>query len=211
MTRPYVQRARAEAAARTRREILDAARTALVSADRLDVAIGEVAAAAGVARSTIYIAFGSRAGLIAALTSDALERGGLATVIGTYRSNDPVEAVEASLRANCRMYAAEHALLARLAALAAVDPDASGPIGRLNDGRSAAMSDLAARLEASGRLAPGLSVERAADVLSVLTAFGTFDELHARRGLDAEACADVLVAIARSAVIGTDERATAPA
>lgn len=205
MTRPYLQRARAEAAVQTRREILDAARTSLVSADRLDVAIGEVAAAAGVARSTIYTAFGSRAGLIAALTSDALERGGLAAVIETYGSADPVEAVEASLRANCRMYAAEHALLVRLAALAAVDPDASGPIGRLNEGRGAAMSDLAARLEASGRLAPALSVERAADVLSVLTAFGTFDELHARRGLDAEACADVLVEVVQSTLLGGSE------
>jgi hypothetical protein len=63
------------------------------------------------------------------------------------------------------------------------------------------MADLAQRLAEQRALRTGLSVERAADILSLLTTFWTFDELHAGRGLDAEACADTLVGIARKSLL----------
>jgi len=198
VTRTYVQRARADAVAQTRRAILAATRTVLVSADRLDVSVGAIADAAGVARSTIYAAFGTRAGLLAALARKTLAGAGLGDVIAAYRQPDAVTAVESSIRANCRMYATDHLVLARLAALAAVDPEAAAPIKDLERERDAATADLAARLAAQGRLRPGLSVDRAAHVLSVVTSFSAFDELHARRGLDHDACADVLVDVVRS-------------
>lgn len=201
MTRQYVLKARAASAERTRREILDAAREHLLGAEGLDFSVGEVAAAAGVARSTIYAAFGSRAGLLAALTEDALVGAGLAEVISEYQRPGVVEAIEGSLRANCRMYGADHRLMARLLVLAEVDPEAAGPIARFEKERAAGMADLADRLANQGRLRPGVDVEHAAHVLSLLTSFHAFDELHARRGLEPDACATVLVAIARAAVI----------
>lgn len=201
MPRRYVQRVRAEAAQQTRRAILDAARTVLLGEAGLELAVGAVAAEAGVARSTVYTAFESRAGLLAALANETLERAGLAEVIAQYRNPDAVEALERSLRASCRMYASEYPVLARLVVLAAVDPEAAAPLARSQQDRARGMADLAERLEAQGRLRPDLDVHAAADILWLLTGFGSFDELHSGRGLSADATADRLLRIARGVVI----------
>lgn len=68
VARPYRQRRRAASAESTRRRILDSAQKVLIETDSFD--IDAVAAAAGVARSTVYRAFGSRSGLIDALAED---------------------------------------------------------------------------------------------------------------------------------------------
>jgi AcrR family transcriptional regulator len=201
MRRRYVQRARAEAAEHTRREILDATRAALLADGRLEVSLGDVAVAAGVARSTVYAAFGSRAGLLSALADDTLHRAGLAEVIEAYRHADAVVALERSLAASCRMYAADHRVFARLLTLAQLDPAAARPIARSQADRAAGMADLAGRLDRQGRLRPGVATDGAADVLWLLTGFPAFDELHAGRGLDADAAAGVLLGIARATLL----------
>src|SRR5258708_35360620 len=75
-TRKYEQRLRAEAAAETRRRILDALYQRLREAPSEPVSVDRVARMAGVARSTVYLIFGSRSGLFLALSGDVLERGG---------------------------------------------------------------------------------------------------------------------------------------
>lgn len=201
MTRPYVQRARAESADRTRRQVLDAARAAVLAEGRLEFSVGDIAADARVARSTIYATFGSRTGLLAALADDALHRAGLEQVIAEYRQPDAVVALERSLRASCRMYAADHRVFTRLLMLREVDPEAAEPLARSQGDRAYGMADLSGRLAAQGRLRPGMTPERAADILWVLTGFWTFDELFSGRGLDADASADVLLEMARSTVL----------
>jgi AcrR family transcriptional regulator len=201
MTRPYVQRARAEAAAETRRQVLEAARAAVLADGRLEFGVGEIAAAAGVARSTVYAAFGSRAGLLAALADETLHRAGLETVIAEYMRPDPVDALEHSLVASCRMYAADHRVFGRLLMLRAVDPEAVAPLARSLDDRAIGMASLAERLDGAGRLRPELSRERAAHVLWVLTSFWAFDELFSGRNLDADGCARILIEMARSTLL----------
>jgi AcrR family transcriptional regulator len=162
MTRRYVQRARADAAQQTRRQILDAARATLLEATRLDFSVGDVATAAGVARSTIYSVFGTRAGLLGALADDALGRAGLGEVIAAYQRPDAVEALEGSIRANCQMYAADHRLFARLLVLAEVDADAANPLARSHGDRSMAMGELSRRLADQGRLRADMDTAQAA-------------------------------------------------
>ena len=60
--RKYEQRVRAEAADETRRRILDAVYERLRAAPSEPVALDRVARRAGVARSTVYLIFGSRGG-----------------------------------------------------------------------------------------------------------------------------------------------------
>ena len=201
MSRRYVQRARAESARETRGQVLEAARAALLAEGRLELSVGEIAAAAGVARSTVYAAFGSRAGLLSALADETLHRAGLDVVIAEYRQPDAVTALERSLAASCRMYAADHVVFARLLVLARIDPDAAAPIARSQADRAAGMADLARRLEAQGRLRADMTPERATDVLWLLTGFWTFEELFTGRGLDADACTDVLLEIARATIL----------
>jgi AcrR family transcriptional regulator len=201
MPRPYVLRARAETATRTRAEIIKSARQALLASERLDFSVGEVAAAAGVARSTVYAAVGSRAELLSALADDALHSSGLDEVISAFMNPDAVVALEDSLRASCRMYGAEHRLFRRLLALGEVDPEAAAPIARSAADRAQGMSSLAERLAAQGRLRAGLSVEHAADTLALVSSFGAFDELFTGRGLDADSTADLLIDVARRSVL----------
>ena len=75
-TRKYTQQARAAAAEETRRRILDAMRDHLRDGPRRALSVERVAQDAGVARSTVYLVFGSKAGLFEALGQDLLERTG---------------------------------------------------------------------------------------------------------------------------------------
>lgn len=200
MPRRYVQRARAEAAERTRREVLVAARRALLEQGALEFNVGEVAAAAGVARSTVYAAFGSRAGLLAALADDVLHGAGLLSVIAAASHPDPVVALETSLGASCRMFGAEHRLFRRLILLSEVDPDAAAPLARSNADRATGMQSLAGRLAGQRRLRAGLSTTEAARVLGLLTSFAAFDELTAQ-GLGPDDVAELLIGVARTAVL----------
>lgn len=201
MPRRYVQTARAEAAQATRRAILDAARATLLGDSALTVGVGEIAARAGVARSTVYAIFGSRAGLLAELSDDVLFGAGLGPVIDAYKDPDPVRAIERSMVAASRMFAADREAFARMQVLAQIDPEAAVPVERSDRDRQAGMDDLGRRLEAAGRLRDGVSPQRAAQVLSVLTTFHAWDQLATQRGLDADAAAEVLLAVARATVI----------
>src|SRR5205814_9821999 len=75
-TRKYEQRLRADAAAETRRRILDAVYQRLREAPSEPVSIDRIAQLARVARPTVYLVFGSRAGLFEAIGADLQERGG---------------------------------------------------------------------------------------------------------------------------------------
>src|SRR5690348_8439374 len=77
-SRPYEQRVRAEQAEETRRRILDAVDQQLRASPTQPLSLERVARTAGVARSTIYLAFGSRAGLFDAFIEDLWARTGLA-------------------------------------------------------------------------------------------------------------------------------------
>ena len=76
MTRAYEQKARAEAAAETRRGILDAVIDRLRKAPAKRVSLDAVAKKAGVSRSTVYLIFGSRSGLFDAVAEEVFDRAG---------------------------------------------------------------------------------------------------------------------------------------
>src|SRR5262245_61988199 len=75
-TRKYEQRLRAESAEETRRRVLDVTSERLREAPTDPISLEDIARRARVARSTIYLIFGSRAGLFDALAADILERTG---------------------------------------------------------------------------------------------------------------------------------------
>jgi hypothetical protein len=140
---------------------------------------------------------------IGGLTDPGDRHLGPEAVIAEYQRPDAVEALERSLQASCRMYAADHRVFGRLLMLREVDPDAVAPLAPSLDDRALGMSSLAERLAAQGALRAGITTERAADVLWLLTSFWTFDELFSGRGLDADACAAILVEMARSTLLRT--------
>ena len=201
MARPYVQRTRAESAAATQRRMIQAARSVLTSGEVPRFELAEVAERAGIARSTVYLSFGTRSALMSKILDDSLSRAGFGRLREYLVLPDAVEAMEKSLTQTARMYSADHEVLRRMLLLARLDPDVARDYQLRQQRRGAAMRDLAQRLRSQRRLRAKVSVEAAAAVLWVLTSFDTFDQLFSGWGLDATNCGVRMVMIARSSLL----------
>jgi AcrR family transcriptional regulator len=106
-TRKYEQKLRADTAAETRSRILEAVAGQLKAAPTEPVSLDKVAQDARVARSTIYVVFGSRAGLFDAFADDLWERSGLAELTAAVADPDVRVHLRRGIRAGCRMMAAD--------------------------------------------------------------------------------------------------------
>ncbi|MGH9213236.1 MAG: TetR/AcrR family transcriptional regulator [Acidimicrobiales bacterium] len=200
-TREYKQRRRAEAAEETRRRILDAAYDQLRAAPADPISIDRVAQAAQVARSTVYVAFGSRVGLLDALGEDLLQRAGFEQMLRRSRHPDARHSLRAGIHELTAMYAAERDVIRALISIVRLDPGAfSGAITRLEERRARAMTHLANRLADQDQMRPGRDPNDAANALWLLTSFDAFDLLHAGRRLTTQRVADTLTAMAEDAV-----------
>lgn len=187
MPRPYVQDARAAAAAAKRRDVLDAAISMLATEPLPRVTLDAVAKRAGAARSTVYVMFGSRAGMLEALAAHLLERIEFDRLVAAVGDPDPRRALELALAESVRLYARERDVARALWSWADLDPDASGAFAVLDGGREAGITHLVGRLADAGMLRPDVSRSEAADLLFLLTSFDTFDQLHTGRNLDVAA------------------------
>jgi hypothetical protein len=157
---------------RTRASILAAARDLLTGAPGT-VSVGAVAARAGVSRLTVYNRFGSKAGLLDALSPAP---SGLSTDLG----GEPLDRLRDRISGACLAWAADPALYRRLGTGAtASEPEANRP--------------LAERLAAADLLRPGCSIKEAQDVIGILTAFDTFDRLYQDGRRSTAAVAEILM------------------
>jgi AcrR family transcriptional regulator len=200
-TRRYEQKLRASAAEETRQHILDAMRDRLRAAPSEPVSVEKVAQDAGVARSTVYLVFGSRAGLFEALGHNLLERAGFQRIVDATRLPDAREALRASMRAAVEVYADERDVARALSSMAQLNPEAVGSAFDVVDhGRAEGLLHLATRLQEQGDLLAGLTPAEAVDCLWVITSFDTFDQLYTGRRLPREAVATRLVGLAERAV-----------
>jgi len=199
--RKYEQRLRAETAEETRRRILDAVYERLRTAPTQPVSLDQVAQAARVARSTIYLIFGSRAGLFDAVATDLLYRGGFDQVLTAVADPDAREHLRGGIRGGVRAYAAYRDVQRVLYSTAMLDPDAmAGAMQRAESRRAGGIAYLARRLDEQDLLRPGVTVDEAAHILWLVTSFDAFDVLYSGRGLPVDEVARLLVATAERAV-----------
>ena len=155
-------------------------------------------------RSTVYLLYGSRAGLFDALARHLRLEAGFDELIREFRRPDALEAMRGSQRAAVRMYAKMPELARAMFTMAAVDPDAVAAIRAIEDGRRPGQAEIARRLAEQGYLRDGVDVEEATDILTVITSFQAFDELFSGSGLPAEVVADRLVAMAERSICRPD-------
>ncbi|TDE47933.1 TetR/AcrR family transcriptional regulator [Nonomuraea mesophila] len=196
-TRKYEQRLRAEAAQETRRRILDAVYQRLREAPSEPVSIDRIARMARVARPTVYLVFGSRAGLFDAVGADLLQRGGFDRMLQASAHPDAREALRGSIHAIVEMYAAHRDVLRVLASMALLDAAAvGGAVQRMEQGRAAGMAELATHLDEQEVLRPDVTVDQATDLLWLLTGFDSFDLLHTGRDLPLDQTAMLLTTTA---------------
>lgn len=202
-TREYKQRLRAESAAETRQRILVAVADRMRTAPTEPVSIDQVARLAKVSRSTIYVVFGSRAGLFEAFAEDLWERTGLADLSQATKSADALEHLRGAMRAACRMFAGDLDVYRVLFTMARLDPDAVGQvIERTEADRKHGMKRLAIRLAEDGYLRDDITVEQALDLLWVLGSFDAFYLAHAGRNLSVDDAADLLSLTAERTLCG---------
>jgi AcrR family transcriptional regulator len=196
-TRGYQQRLRAEAAEDTRRRVLDALYERLRDSPSQPVSVDQVARLAGVARSTIYLIFGSRAGLFDALAADMWQRGGFQAVVDAVAHPDAREHLRRGLRGGVQVFAAHRDVMRALFSMAELDQEAvGGAMQRIEQNRAGGMAYLAGRLAEQGILRPDVTAAEAADLLWVLAGFDCFDSLYTGRALSADEVARVLVTTA---------------
>jgi AcrR family transcriptional regulator len=192
--RKYEQRQRAEAAEETRRRILDAVYERLTEAPTQAVSIDQVARMAKVARSTVYLIFGSRDGLFDAVARDLFDRGGFDRIVEAVAHPDPRETVRNGIRGSTHMFAAHRDVFRALVSMAQLDPQAvGGTVDRADRNRAAGMAALAQRLADQDELRGGVTVDAAANLLWILTSFDAYDLLATGRGLSADEAADLLI------------------
>jgi len=200
-TRKYEQRLRAQAAEETRRRILDAVYERLREAPTQPVSVDQVARAARVARSTVYLIFGSRAGLFDAVAADLLRRGGFERVLTAVAHPDAREHLRGGIRASVDVFAVYRDVHRVLFSTAMLDPEATGgAMQRSADRRAGGMAYLAQRLAEQNLLRPDVTVDDAANILWLITSFDAFDLLYTGRGLPVDEVARLLVATAERAV-----------
>lgn len=200
-TRRYQQRARAATAQDTRRAVLDAVYQRLREAPSEAVSVERVARMAGVARSTVYVIFGSRAGLFDALGADLLQRGGFERIAAAVALPDAHDNLRHGLVATVEVYAANRDVARALYSMALLDPDAvGGAIHRIEEIRAEGMARLAQRLADQGVLRPDVTATEAADILWALYSFDAFDLLYTGRGLPTDQVAKRLLGTAQRAL-----------
>jgi AcrR family transcriptional regulator len=200
--RKYEQNLRAESAERTRGRILEALRERIRRDPSGGISLEAVAEEAGVARSTVYAVFGSRAGLFDALARDVVGRPEYDRLLEVSRGPDPTAALREGIRATVDLYVSDYEVDRALYPLARLGDEAvAQAIGRREQERTGGMAGIARRLAARGHLRKGVGATRAAHLLWVLTAFDTFDLLWSGRGLDAGAISDLLFETAQRTLL----------
>jgi AcrR family transcriptional regulator len=201
VARKYEQQLRAETAEETRRRILDAVAQLLREAPTERVSLDQVAKLARVARSTIYLIFGSRAGLFDAFTEDLADRTGLARLTEAVANADTRQHLREGIAAGYRMFAQDLVVYRVLFSMNHIDPASlGGAVERMEQRRAGGMAYLARRLAEDSVLRDDITVKQAEDLLWVLCSFETFDSLYTARGKSLDETIEAIVWTAEHAL-----------
>ena len=122
--RPYRLGQRQATTEQTRARILTAARELLAESSGFSgFSIDAVAHKADVARMTVYHQFGSKIGLLEALSDSLAAHGGMEHLADAFRRPEPLDALDEYITVFSRFWNADRLVMRRLRAMAALDPD----------------------------------------------------------------------------------------
>ncbi|HYT27612.1 MAG TPA: TetR/AcrR family transcriptional regulator [Ktedonobacteraceae bacterium] len=176
--RPYRLGQRQATTEQTRARIITAARELLIASDGFSgFSIDAVARQADVARMTVYHQFGSKIGLLEALSDSLAAHGGMEHLANAFRRPEPLDALDECITVFSRFWDSDRLVTRRLRALAALDPDFEQVIRARDERRRQGLRVIVQRLvEKHGRPAPE-AVEEVVNVLYTLIGFECFDTL----------------------------------
>jgi len=170
--RSYDSPRRREQAAETRRHVLAAARTLFERDGYAATSVAAIAAEAGVAVKTVYIAFGTKSGVLRALWNVLLRGDDENAPIAErewYRSvltePDPESLIRGVASGSRTVKERVGGVFEVIRSAAPVDPDIASLRDRIESEFYENQREIVKALEASRSLRRGLEVERAADIL----------------------------------------------
>src|SRR5256714_15582278 len=118
--RPYRPGQRQVTTEQTRARILTAARELLTASDGFNgFSIDAVARQADVARMTVYYQFGSKIGLLEALSDSLASQGGMEQLANAFRRPEPLDALDEYITVFSRFWDSDRLVTRRLRAMAA--------------------------------------------------------------------------------------------
>ena len=187
--RRYESKRRLEQAQETRRAILDAAKQRFEEHGYAAATVAEIAADAGVATKTVYLAFESKGGVLRALWN-LLLRGEQddrpVAEQGWYREVLEEPDPERQLRLNARNSAQGKqrisSILEVIRSAASTDPEIDVLWQRIQSDYRENQRAIVEQLATRKALSPGLDVERAADILWTINHPNTWQLLVVQRG-----------------------------
>jgi AcrR family transcriptional regulator len=206
--RTYNSPRRREQAAATRREILEAAQRLFERQGYAATTMAAIAAEAGVALKTVYVAFETKSGVLRALWNLLLRGDEEETPIGErawYREVLDEPDPERRLRLNARNSSEGKARIGAVAevirAAAPGDPEIEALWNRIQTDYRANQRAIVERLDEGNALRPGLDVERAADILWTLNHPTVWQLLVKERGWTAEQYEEWAASVAASQLL----------
>ena len=187
--RRYESPRRREQAAATRRDILSAAQTLFERDGYAATTMAAIAAAAGVALKTVYVAFESKSGLLRALwhlllrgDEDEAPVGQRAWYREILEEPDPERKLRLAARSARAVKERAGALLAVIRSAAPTEPDIEQLWSRIQSEFHDNQRAIVEGLHARGALRPDLDVARAADILWTLNHPDVWHLLVGQRG-----------------------------
>jgi AcrR family transcriptional regulator len=178
-SRTYNGALRAEQAQMTRRRILDAARRVLVSGTYSSVTMHDIAKEAGVAYQTVYAIFGTKLRLAQGIMEDGFPH--VADALKLFDSLQPSDEPEIGLRTGARVNRLIYEPCADLLRFMreSGDPVLLAHYRMREEQRFSSMNqfNLAAMLEKSGRLRPGISGSEAVAMIWSLSGPDQYTQL----------------------------------
>jgi AcrR family transcriptional regulator len=151
------------------------------------ISLDAVAKRAGVTRLTVYNQFGSRRALLEAVFDDVAHRGGLHRIRDAILAPDPHAALRQIVAIFCDFWSFHHALILRLHAAGATDPEFEASLRTRHERRRGVLSVLVGRMAEGGHKPPELLIELT-DVLFALTGTAFYGELTAQGYQASDAC-----------------------
>ncbi len=188
---------------RTGHRILDAAEKLILERGFDGVGVETVARAAGVSRQAVYDKFGSKGGLLKAMTARVEERLGIAqTVAAVAAKSDGLSKLTALFDLSLVSEPGVAPFVRVIYAARLHDETAAALWTDRMTARYAAMRNVVEQLDKEGRLRPGLTVGRGADILwSILNPLH-YDNLVVARGWTIEEYRQHIEVMARAGLLG---------